>query len=94
MELQASVEEPNQILLVKTDVYERYLLRTDLANQSIRRYRNRNVHIGCIVLCLYFYWTVSIYHDVGYLELLILSKSMRESVRGISEKAEHPRLSI
>ena len=75
----------------KKDVYERYLRRADLANQSSEENATRNVHFGCIVLC-------SLFEQLQYIlawaiELLILSKAMREPARGISE-VEHPRLSV
>ena len=75
----------------KKDVYERYLLRADLANQSSED-TQRGVHIGCIVLysrsCEY-----RQYLSAWAIELLILSKAMREPARGMSE-VEHPRLSV
>ena len=67
------------------DVYKRFLLRADLANHSSED-TQLDVHLGCIVSCLLLMWTVSIYHDVGYLELLILSKAMREPARGMSDE--------
>ena len=54
-----------QTLVVKKDVYERYLLSSDLANQTYKKIRSRNVHIGCIVPCSLF-GASSLYLDVGY----------------------------
>ena len=54
----------------------------------VQKIRNQNVHFGCIVPCPS--WAVStIYLGVGYLELLILDKAMREPSSGIGE-VEHP----
>ena len=72
-------------ILVEKDVYERYLRRADLANQSSEDTQpKRSLWVYCALTA--FMWPASIYHDVGYLELLILSKAMREPARGISEK--------
>ena len=72
--------------------YERYLRRADLANQSSEDTQpERPLWVYCILSILT--WTQSIFPGVGYLELLILSKAMREPARGIG-KVEHPRLSV
>ena len=75
----------------KKDVYERYLLRANLANQSSED-TQRGVHIGCIVLysrsCEY-----RQYLSAWAIELLILGEAMREPSDGIGE-VEHPRLSV
>ncbi len=58
--------------------------------KTCQKIRNRSVHIGCIVPCLLVWWTESIYHDVGYLELLILTQRQCESpARGMSEQSTH-----
>ena len=78
-------------LIGKEDVYECYLRRADLANQSSEETQPKRPRW---VYCTLFYIrTVPIYLGVGYPELLILSKAMREPARGISE-VEHPRLSV
>ena len=59
-----------------------------------RKIRNQNVHRGCIVsVGLLSFW-VSIYHDVGYLELLILVKGNARALTWDRREVEHPRLSI
>jgi hypothetical protein len=79
------------ILLWQKDVYERYLRRENLANS---RPEDTQLKRPLWVYCtLSVFWTPSIYLGVGYLELLILVKAMREPSRGIGE-VEHPRLSV
>ena len=81
------------LILLEKGRYERYLLLLNLANSKTRRLRNRSVHFGCIVCSPYSLHgylqgisAVTISHDVGYLELLILVKAMREPNSGIGEK--------
>ena len=76
--------------ILRKDVYERYLLRTNLANLTIPgRYGNGTSTLGV----LYSLVTEQsgallriIYHGVGWLRCLSLGEAMREPVRGISEK--------
>ena len=77
---------------------KRYLRHPNLAN-SRPEDTQPDVHIGCIVPCPHLLLIEqrtcsTICHDVGYLELLILVKALREPGCGISEEVEHPRLSI
>ena len=58
-----------------------------------QKIRNRSVHFGCIVPCS-FLWAVSIYHDVGYLELLILRRGNARALPWDKRDVEHPRLSV
>ena len=77
-------------LLVK-DVYERYLLHLNLANSSLRRYATGASTLGvlCPVCTLR---AVSICHDVGYLELLILRRGDARAQMWDERGVEHPRL--
>lgn len=59
---------------------------TESRKFKARKKRNRNVRVGCIVSYFYFMDISTIYLGVGYLELLILGKAMREPSDGISEK--------
>jgi len=52
------------------DVYERYLLSSDLANLKYKKIRNRNVHYGYIVPYSFFEWYQ--YDSAWAIELLIL----------------------
>ena len=60
--------------------------------QSTRRERNRNVHIGCIALCLSHIGSLNISRR-GLSSCLSLYEAMREPTHGIGE-VEHPRLSV
>ncbi len=80
-----------QTLSVKKDVYERYLLRTNLANSRPEDTQLERPHwVYCTLTALE---RALQYILTWAIELLILVKAMREPVRGISE-VEHPRLSV
>ena len=73
--------------ILRKDVYERYLLPSNLANLNAKKIRQRDVHFGCIILCwqLLVAAVVRIYTRRGLMRCLSFAKAMREPDGGISE---------
>ena len=77
----------------KKDVYERYLRPSNLANSGLRRYATETSTLGVLYPAHSLWCVVSIYLDVGYLELLILRQGNARARRRDERGVEHPRLS-
>ena len=78
----------------KKDVYERYLRPSNLANSGLRRYATETSTLGVLYPAHSSQCVVSIYLDVGYLELLILRQGNARARRRDERGVEHPRLSV
>jgi hypothetical protein len=74
-------------ILVEKDVYERYLLSSDLANLKYKKIRNRNVHYGCIVPYSFFEWYQ--YDSAWAIELLILVQGNARARRWDKREVEN-----